>query len=195
MSITQNQEPATAGHGTGVEILGLPPEMDLVTADGLAERGHAAIAGHARLLLLDLTGLSFCDARGLGALVRIANHADATGCRYALIAPSRPVARLLRITGLNARMPVFATVDDALAHLTALANAPAEASRGLAATARRPAPPPANPVSSARLVGSDPAPMLHAECTPRADVGSELRDSMSLKSGRSAVRSLPLTTI
>jgi anti-anti-sigma factor len=147
MTITKNQDPATAGHGTGVEILGMPPELDLVTADGLAERGHAAIAGHARLLLLDLTGLSFCDARGLGALVRIANHADATGCRYGLIAPPRPVARLLRITGLNTRMPVFATLDDALGHLTGLARAPAEASRGLAATARRSAPPPANPVS------------------------------------------------
>lgn len=146
MTITQNHNQATAGHGTGVEILGMPPELDLVTADGLAEQGEA-IAGHARLLLLDLTSLSFCDARGLGALVRIANHADATGCRYALIAPPPPVARLLRITGLNARMPVFATVDDALAHLTALASAPAEASPGLTATARRSAPPPANPVS------------------------------------------------
>jgi anti-anti-sigma factor len=137
MTITQNQNPPPAAYGTGVEILGMPPELDLITADGLAERGYVAIAGHARLLLLDLTSLSFCDARGLGALVRIANHADATGCPYALIAPPRPVAKLLRITGLNARMPVFATLDDALAHLTALANAPAEASRGLAFTARR----------------------------------------------------------
>jgi anti-anti-sigma factor len=147
MTITQNQNQATAGHGTGVEILGMPPELDLITADGLAERGHAAIAGHARLLLLDLTGLSFCDARGLGALVRIANRADAAGCRYALIAPPRPVAKLLRITGLNARMPVFATLDDALAHLMAPASAPAEVSRGLTATRRRSAPLPANPVS------------------------------------------------
>ena len=147
MSITQNHNLATAGRDNGVEILGLPPELDLLTADGLAERGRAAIASDARLLLLDLAGLSFCDARGLGALVRIANHADATGCRYALIAPPRPVARLLRITGLSARMPVFATLDDALAHLTALASVPAEASRGVAATARRSAPPPANPVS------------------------------------------------
>jgi len=88
------------------------------------------------------------EPAGLGpAPVRIANHADAAGCRYALIAPPRPVAKLLRITGLNARMPVFATIDDALAHLTALASAPAEASRGLAATGRRSAPPTANPVS------------------------------------------------
>ena len=47
MSITQNHHQVTAGHGSGVEILGMPPELDLVTADGLAERGQAAIAGHA----------------------------------------------------------------------------------------------------------------------------------------------------
>jgi anti-anti-sigma factor len=124
MIMTQEENQTTAGYAPGIEILGMPPELDLVTADGLVERGRAAVAGHAWLLLLDLTGLSFCDARGLGALVQIVNRADAAGCRYGLIAPRPPVAKLLRITGLNARMPVFATIDHALAHLTALASAP-----------------------------------------------------------------------
>ena len=70
------------------------------------------------MLLLGLTGLSFCDARGLGTFVRIANQADAAGCRFGLIAPRPPVAKILRITGLNSRMPIFATVDYALALLT-----------------------------------------------------------------------------
>ena len=46
MTITQNQNPPPAAYGTGVEILGMPPELDLITADGLAERGYVAIAGH-----------------------------------------------------------------------------------------------------------------------------------------------------
>jgi anti-anti-sigma factor len=74
-----------------------------------------------RLLLLDLTGLSFCDARGLSAFVRIANHADAAGCGFGLLAPRPPVAKILRISGLDSRMPVFATTDDALALLAATA--------------------------------------------------------------------------
>ncbi len=73
-------------------------------------------------MLLDLTGLSFCDARGLSAFVRIANQADAAGCGSALIAPRPPVANILRISGLDSRMPVFATVDDALALLPAIAT-------------------------------------------------------------------------
>jgi anti-anti-sigma factor len=83
----------------------------------------SAIARPARLLLLDLTGLSFCDARGLSAFVRIANHADAAGCRFGLIAPRPPLAKILRISGLDSRLPVFAAIDDALAPLTATASA------------------------------------------------------------------------
>jgi anti-sigma B factor antagonist len=112
--------------GGGIQILHPPQELDLTTAGCLAAQGHAAITGNARLLLLDLTGLSFCDARGLSALVKIANHADKTGCRYVLIAPQPPVAKVLRTTRLDQRLPVFATIDDALAHLAPMASAGAQ---------------------------------------------------------------------
>ena len=117
MTIAHDQNQMTADPGTRVAILDAPAELDLATADNLAEQGRAAISRHARLLLLDLTGLSFCDARGLSTLVRIANNADTAGCRYALIAPQPPVAKMLRISGLNSRLPVFASIRDALAHL------------------------------------------------------------------------------
>ena len=73
-------------------------------------------------MLLDLTGLSFCDARGLSAFVRIANQADSAGCGFALIAPRPPVAKILRISGLDRRLAVFATIDDARALRTAAAG-------------------------------------------------------------------------
>ena len=118
----QGENQATAARGAGIEILSMPAELDLATGDGVVEQGYAAIARSARLLLLDLTGLSFCDARGLSAFVRIANHADAAGCRFGLIAPRPPVAKVLRISGLDSRLPVFATIDGALALLTATAR-------------------------------------------------------------------------
>ena len=113
--MTQGENQTTAARSAGIEILGMPPELDLATADGVVEQGYAAIARPARLLLLDLGGLSFCDARGLSAFVRIANYADTAGCRFGLIAPRPPVTKILRISGLDSRMPVFATIDDALA--------------------------------------------------------------------------------
>jgi anti-sigma B factor antagonist len=105
--------------GDRIHTLLVAGELDMATADDTAAQGGAAIARHAGLLLLDLTRLSFCDAHGLSALVRIANHADKTECRYGLIAPQPPVAKLLRITRLDQRMPVFTTIGDALARLTA----------------------------------------------------------------------------
>jgi anti-sigma B factor antagonist len=120
--MTQLKNQTTAYRSAGIEILGMPEELDLVTADGLVEQGYAAIARRPRLLLLDLARLSFCDARGLSAFVRIANQADAAGCRYRLIAARAPVAKMLRIGALNRRLPVFATIDDALADLTAIAK-------------------------------------------------------------------------
>lgn len=90
-------------------------ELDLATADPLYRRGSAAIGRHTRLLLVDLAGVSFCDSRGLSALVRIANAADAADCSYGLIAPQPLVTKVLRITGLDRRLPVFPTVEEACA--------------------------------------------------------------------------------
>ncbi len=117
------QEDRAAGHGPGIQILRVPGELDVATADSVAARGRRAFARRARVLLVDLASLRFCDACGLSALVRIANHADAAGCRYGLIAPRPQVAKLLQITGLDQRMPVFATIGAALARLTAVATA------------------------------------------------------------------------
>ena len=116
----QNQ--TTADRGGGIEIVRMPAELDLTTSEGVTALGCAAIARLARLVLLDLAGLSFCDARGLSAFVRIANQADAAGCRFGLIAPRPQVAKILRISGLDSRIPVFATADDALALRTATAG-------------------------------------------------------------------------
>jgi anti-anti-sigma factor len=111
------KQPA-ADQADQVQVLRVQGDLDLATADAVYQRGHAAIARHAQLLLLDLTGCSFCDARGLSALVRIANDADAAGCRYALAGPKPPVANILRITGLATRLPVFAAIGPARQRLT-----------------------------------------------------------------------------
>ena len=115
--MTQIEDQTPADLEPRIEVLRVPEELDLASADGLAEQAYAAIASHAWLLLLDLTGLSFCDARGRSAFVRIANHADAAGCRYGLIAPQPPITKILRIGGLDWRMPVYSTIEDALEHL------------------------------------------------------------------------------
>ena len=102
-----------AGGSGQIQVVRVRGELDLALAGSLAARGYAAIRRQARVLLLDLAEVSFCDACGLSALVRIANHADRAGCRYGLIAPQPLVVKVLRITGLDQRLPVFASANEA----------------------------------------------------------------------------------
>lgn len=131
--MTQIEEQTPTDREPRIEVLRVPEKLDLTSADGLAEQAYAVIASHAWLLLLDLTRLSFCDARGLSAFVRIANHADAAGCRYGLFAAQPPVRKLLRIGGLARRMPVYSTIDDALERLAPTVE-PTRGQKGLPAT-------------------------------------------------------------
>ena len=108
---------ATTGEGRQFWRIRHEGDLDIVTADGLTERGYAAISGGARVLLIDLARVPFCDPRGLSALVRIANHADQAGCRHGLLAAKPQLVRLLRLTGLDQRLPVFASIGDALMQL------------------------------------------------------------------------------
>jgi len=117
--ISRSTNGRRVGRDDDVQIVQVDGELDLATADSLYRRGRAAIGRHARLLLLDLTGLSFCDSCGLSAFVRIANEADAAGCRYGLIAPPPLMVKILRITCLDCRLPVFATIDEARRRLSA----------------------------------------------------------------------------
>ena len=64
------------GGGGQIQVVQVRGELDLALADSLAARGYAAIGRQARVLLLDVAGVSFCDARGLSALVRIAALED-----------------------------------------------------------------------------------------------------------------------
>jgi len=117
--VSRSADDQATGPEERTQIVTVEGELDLATADGLYRRGRAAIGRHARLLLLDLTGVSFCDSCGLNAFVRIANEADAVGCRYGLVAPQPIVAKVLRITGLDQRLPIFLTIDEALLRFVA----------------------------------------------------------------------------
>jgi anti-sigma B factor antagonist len=82
-------------------------EIDLATADRLHRLMHAAASRYPGThVLLDLGGVTFCDAQGLGALVRIANDVQAAGGEFTLTRIPPAIARLLRLTGLDRRFPV-----------------------------------------------------------------------------------------
>ncbi|WP_082126588.1 STAS domain-containing protein [Allosalinactinospora lopnorensis] len=108
-STTQAASTAYVGTGAGGErgLVYVSGELDLATADRVAAELARAIAAAGPGITVDLSGVTFCDARGLAALVKAANHAGDGGGAIALQGLPPALVRLLRITGLERR---FSTV-------------------------------------------------------------------------------------
>jgi anti-anti-sigma factor len=95
----------TADGRADVSIRG---ELDLASADRTVRFVSDVIDQNEGTITADLSGLTFCDACGLGALIRIAAHAERAGRTLELAKPSRAVARIMRITGVDERLLVSA---------------------------------------------------------------------------------------
>ena len=92
----------------GETIVDLGGELDMATAEMAVSYVRDVINRHRRPVIVDLTTLAFCDARGLAGLVRMAGYAEQMGCGFQLSSPSRSLVKIMRITGLERR---FLTVQ------------------------------------------------------------------------------------
>ena len=89
----------------GSQVVSVSGELDIATA----EQAYAYISGviddWPAPVSVDLSGLTFCDASGLGALARIARHARQAGRQLRLIAARPSLLKIMRITGLDGTFP------------------------------------------------------------------------------------------
>lgn len=86
-------------------------EIDLATKDRLGA-ALAPLLDDERPVLLDLSQVTFIDCSGL----RVLQAARRAHRRFAVVAPSDAVARLLELSG--ARLAVFGSADEAIRELT-----------------------------------------------------------------------------
>jgi anti-sigma B factor antagonist len=91
---------------TGQTTVTFAGELDTASADQAYEYVRDVIDAHGGQVLLDMAGLSFCDARGLGALARMSRHAQQAGSSLHLVAPLPRLMKIIRITGLEDTLPV-----------------------------------------------------------------------------------------
>src|SRR5690349_6787170 len=75
-------------------------ELDLTSGPRLVAAVEPRIRYGVRAVWLDLSELTFCDVRGLRALLDLEEVLAAEGGRLILHDPCRQVARLLAMTGL-----------------------------------------------------------------------------------------------
>jgi anti-sigma B factor antagonist len=89
----------------GYQIVSVAGELDIATAEQAYSYISEVIDERPAPVTVDLSGLTFCDASGLGALARIARHAREAG-RQLMLTSARPsVLKIMRITGLDRLFP------------------------------------------------------------------------------------------
>jgi anti-sigma B factor antagonist len=105
LSVSVSVEDRDDGSRTVVRLVG---EADVTTA-ALAEVLGAEAAKKPRLLVVDMSGLTFIDSAALHEIVQAHRKLRADGGLLALAGPSRSVARILQLSAIDQVIPVRAS--------------------------------------------------------------------------------------
>jgi len=124
------------------EVVFLPRVIDMISADGMRAKLTAAVHAGAAVVLVDLSGTISVDCEGAYCLAQAHRDAVAEGVELRLVAPSPAVLRMLAPLGLDDRVPVYASLDEAL---------PRPPKMPIALTPGGDAMPPSDPPASALL--------------------------------------------
>ena len=88
---------------TGEVIVDIDGDLDIATTETAVSYVRDVIDHHRGPMIVNLTAVHFCDARGLSALLRMAGYAERAGCPFRLASPSPQLVKIMRITGLDRR--------------------------------------------------------------------------------------------
>jgi anti-sigma B factor antagonist len=89
----------------GYQIVSVAGELDIATAEQAYSYLSEVIDGRTAPVTVDLSGLTFCDASGLGVLARAARYARQKGRQLALASARPSLLKIMRITGLDRAFP------------------------------------------------------------------------------------------
>jgi anti-sigma B factor antagonist len=117
MTMTEPRFPVRIYRGAPVVIA--PQEIDITNAGELRAALLHAAARPGAVLVVDMTRTRFCDSAGLHALIGAHKRAQAEGRQVRLAVTEAQVRRILALTALDGLIPVFTSLDQALAHPTA----------------------------------------------------------------------------
>ncbi len=107
-----------------VSVLGNPDDSVVVTVRGNLDVDSATVLGTSLdqvlerpqpRIVVDLSGVEFCDSTGLSAFVLGHDRARRAGGWLRLAAPSDWMSRLIETVGLSGRIAVYPSVAEALA--------------------------------------------------------------------------------
>ena len=96
-------------------VVTLPAEIDMANADRVGADLQAAFAPGITTVVADMTATTFCDSRGIHAVVMAHRRAAASGAELRLVVPSACVLRVLVLLGLDRWLAIYPSLPEALA--------------------------------------------------------------------------------
>jgi anti-anti-sigma factor len=87
-------------------VLNLAGEIDMLTVQRLSNMINEVLADPPPRIVLDLSGVTFCDSQGLGTLVVLSRKAEYARSLLALVNVGDFLMRVLDITGLRSALMI-----------------------------------------------------------------------------------------
>jgi anti-sigma B factor antagonist len=94
-------------------VVTLPAEIDAVNAGTVRQALLAGARHDAAVLIIDMSRTTFCDSAGVQVIIDTYNQAAAARTRLRLVATA--VVRILTLVGVDQLMPIYPTLEAALA--------------------------------------------------------------------------------
>ena len=101
-------------HDDGLVLLAIAGELDAGVTRQVQRCVDEVLLDAPVLVVVDLSGLDFCDSTGLGALVRTSRRVTETGGTCVVAGARGPVARLLQLMSMERVLQLSPDVGQAL---------------------------------------------------------------------------------
>jgi anti-sigma B factor antagonist len=97
-------------------VVELPAEIDVTNSEQVYQQLVAALAPNVGTVVADMTATIFCDSSGVQAIMHAYETAGARDVRIRLaVSPGTSVRRVLQLIGVGRLIPVYPTLEEALA--------------------------------------------------------------------------------
>ena len=98
--------------GNGTLVAKLSGKLSLETVSSFLQELRPL---DAQKLILDMSGVSYLDSAGVGALVQLFVHRRSKSQKFALAALTQQGVAVMQVSGLVKLLPTFTTVEEASA--------------------------------------------------------------------------------
>ncbi|WP_053648048.1 MULTISPECIES: STAS domain-containing protein [unclassified Streptomyces] len=101
-------------HSSGTGVVKVEGELDQHTSPRLTEALEGVHLTAGTTLVVDLSGLMYCDSTGLTVLIGLHQRTEAAGAPLVLAGLENELLRIFRVTGLDRLFTLRTTVEEAL---------------------------------------------------------------------------------